>query len=205
MKMLLILTFCQLLASWKPTQRPILIKTGGGSSELQDLKKLKEVKFVNFVSFQIGENLLKNLFWPKYCMIRFVVKIYILISSSRAETAPPGAASDLYIYTCASLAQVPPIRCFALWENFFSFEICCLHYMFPIGIFLFLNIFLHNQSNDQNVIRRDEEISLVFVTKKWRHEMMSCIWSWPKILQKQLCSWHHSTFRTEFWRFFDKF
>ena len=37
----------------------------GGSEELQDLKKLKEVKFVNFVSFLIGENLLKNLFWPK--------------------------------------------------------------------------------------------------------------------------------------------
>ena len=30
-------------------------------------------------------------------MIRFVVKIYVLISSSRAETAPPGAASDLYM------------------------------------------------------------------------------------------------------------
>ena len=141
----------------------------GESSELQDLKKLKEVKFVNFVSFPLGENVLKNIFWPKKRMIRFVMKIYILISSSRAETAPPGAASDLYIYTCASLAQVAPIRCFALWENFFSFEICCLHYILPMSIFWFLKIFLHNQSNDQNVIRRDEEISLVFVTKKWRH------------------------------------
>ena len=70
-----------------------------------------------------------------------------------------------YIYTCASLAQVPPIKGFALWENFFSFEICCLHYILPMVIFWFLKIFLHNQSNDQNVIRRDEEISLFLLPK----------------------------------------
>ena len=102
---------------------------GGGSSELQDLKKLKEVKFVNFVSFLIGENLLKNLFWPKYCMIRFVVKIYILISSSRAETAPPGAASDLYHILLQSWTFIQ--------TNFLNFVLFECHKAHAFRIFLY--------------------------------------------------------------------
>ena len=64
MKMLLILTFVNFSLHENPLKDRFFFG-GGGSSELQDFKKLKEVKFVNFVSFPLGENLLKNLFWPK--------------------------------------------------------------------------------------------------------------------------------------------
>ena len=59
-----------------------------------------------------------------------------------------------YIYTShytfwTQISRRPTIL--ALWANFFHFEICRLHDFFRIPIFAFSKIFLHNQSNDQNV------------------------------------------------------
>ena len=61
---------------------------------------------------------------------------------------------ESYIYTShyTFWTQISPgPTALALWANFFRFEICCLHDFFQITIFAFSKIFLHNQSNDQNV------------------------------------------------------
>ena len=74
------------------------------------------------------------------------------------RAAPLGGGSSFarpsYIYTShyTFWTQIyPGPTALALWANFFRFEICCLHDFFQIPIFVFSKIFLHNQSNDQNV------------------------------------------------------
>ena len=63
--------------------------------------------------------------------------------------------------------------------------------------------FLQNQLNVENVIFLMKKSVVTFVTKKMRHEMVSCIWFWPSELKKQLCSLPHSKFQTEVWSVFE--
>ena len=63
--------------------------------------------------------------------------------------------------------------------------------------------FLLNQLDVENLIFLMKKSVVTFVTKKMRHEMMSCIWFWPSELKKQLCSLPHSKFQTEVWFVFE--